>query len=75
MSQKYIVVFKEHATQDQIDEYANKVNTSGGSVTNRYDNVLKGFAAAIPDTFLQSLQGEDIIDYIEPDGVVTTCAQ
>jgi len=68
----YIVVFKDTATDDQINKYANEVNTSGGQVNHRYDSVMKGFSAKISDQHLQSLQGDDIIDYIEPDGVVTT---
>jgi predicted enzyme related to lactoylglutathione lyase len=69
---KYIVVFKESASVDDIKRYMDRVNAEGGSVTNVYDTVLKGFAATIPDSFLQNLQGDDLIDYIEPDGVVTT---
>ncbi|KAF8070181.1 protease propeptide/inhibitor [Lyophyllum atratum] len=73
MSQnRYIVVFKDNATQEQINAYANNVDSNGGTVMNRYSDALKGFAAVIPEQFLQSLQGDDIIDYIEPDGVVTT---
>ncbi|KAF5385744.1 hypothetical protein D9615_002512 [Tricholomella constricta] len=75
MSQKYIVVFKEGVTPEQINKYAQDVSDNGGNVTNRYDpTFLKGFAAAIPDQFLQSLQSlqGDVIDYIEPDGIVTT---
>ncbi|KAI0930618.1 hypothetical protein AcV5_007285 [Taiwanofungus camphoratus] len=47
---------------------------SGGSIGQRFDPVLNGFSATIPEgylTRLQSLQG-DVIDYIEPDGVVKT---
>ncbi|KAJ3484721.1 hypothetical protein NLI96_g5450 [Meripilus lineatus] len=72
MSGRYIVVFKDSATPEQIEQYANDVHKNGGAVLNRYDSVLKGFAATIPQSFLQSLQGSDLIDYVEPDGVVTT---
>ncbi|THG98070.1 hypothetical protein EW026_g4055 [Hermanssonia centrifuga] len=74
MSSKYIVVFKKSASQEEVQKYADEVNANGGSVTNVYDSVLKGFSAAIPDGFLsqlQSLQGNGVIDYIEPDSVVT----
>lgn len=39
---------------------------AGGKITNRYDSVLKGFAAEIPDACLQNLQSlqGDTIDYI-----------
>jgi len=74
MSGKYIVVFKENVTPEQIGKYINDVNSNGGEVGQRFDPVLNGFSATIPDGFLshlQSLQG-DLIDYIEPDGVVRT---
>ncbi|KIO25923.1 hypothetical protein M407DRAFT_243920 [Tulasnella calospora MUT 4182] len=66
-----IVVFKDHATQDQIDRYAEQINGGGGAVTARYDSVLKGFAATLTASQLQSFQGDDIIQYIEPDQVIT----
>ncbi|KDQ57619.1 hypothetical protein JAAARDRAFT_35312 [Jaapia argillacea MUCL 33604] len=72
MSGKYIVVFKESTTPEQINKYADEVSSNGGQVSQRYDSVLKGFSATIPDAFLQQLQGSDVIDYIEPDGIVTT---
>ncbi|KAI0958442.1 hypothetical protein AcV7_004265 [Taiwanofungus camphoratus] len=74
MSGKYIVVFKDHVTASQISDYINDVNANGGSIGQRFDPVLNGFSATIPEgylTRLQSLQG-DVIDYIEPDGVVKT---
>jgi len=74
MSGKYIVVFKEHVTSEQIGNYINDVTANGGELGQRFDPVLKGFSATIPNgylTRLQSLQG-DVIDYIEPDGIVKT---
>ncbi|TFK89108.1 protease propeptide/inhibitor [Polyporus arcularius HHB13444] len=74
MSGRYIVVFKDHVSQGEVDKYANEVAANGGAVKQRYDTVLKGFSASIPDTYLQQLQSfqGSVIDYIEPDGVVTT---
>ncbi|KAG9097268.1 hypothetical protein FS749_006656 [Ceratobasidium sp. UAMH 11750] len=79
MSEKrYIVVFKDDAPQSEIDKAIAEVEAAGGNVTQRYDGtVLNGFAAAIPDSHFQSLQAASLtsgskIDYIEPDGVVTT---
>ncbi|ETW81079.1 peptidase inhibitor I9 [Heterobasidion irregulare TC 32-1] len=74
MSGKYIVVFKPSTSEDVINRQADDLAANGGTVHSRYDSVLKGFSATIPDAYLQSLtalQG-DIIDYIEPDGIVTT---
>ncbi|KAI0630165.1 protease propeptide/inhibitor [Trametes polyzona] len=74
MSGKYIVVFKDHVPQSEVDKYASEVNANGGKVDQRYDSVLKGFSATIPESFLLQLQSlqSDTIDYIEPDSVVTT---
>ncbi|KAI0769792.1 hypothetical protein BD413DRAFT_613804 [Trametes elegans] len=73
-SETFIVVFKDGVSQAEIDKFANDVNENGGQVKNRYDSVLRGFSAAIPESFLlrlQSFQGS-VIDYIEPDSTVTT---
>ncbi|KAF8637049.1 hypothetical protein AX16_010904 [Volvariella volvacea WC 439] len=73
MSGRYIVVFKDSATEAQIQEYVNRVNNSGGAVSHTYDVPgLKGFAATIPDSFLENLQSDSVIDYVEPDQIVTT---
>ncbi|KAI0793221.1 hypothetical protein C8Q75DRAFT_804037 [Abortiporus biennis] len=56
MSGKFIVIFKDSATQDQIDKYVEEVNQSGGNVSAKYDSALKGFAASIPDAYLLKLQ-------------------
>jgi len=72
MSSRYIVVFKDTATPAEVNQYANEVANNGGTVFHRYDAVLNGFSAAIPDHFLSFLQASDIIEYIEPDGIVTT---
>ncbi|TFK44683.1 hypothetical protein BDQ12DRAFT_673376 [Crucibulum laeve] len=72
---KYIVVFKDSVTKEQIDKYAADIDACGGQVNNRLDPILNGFGAAIPDEHLQSLkslQSEGIIKYIEEDGIVTT---
>ncbi|KAF8638416.1 hypothetical protein AX17_002223 [Amanita inopinata Kibby_2008] len=69
---RFIVVFKPHVSVEQIEEYVHQVNNNGGQVQHRYDTVLNGFSATLPDSFAKSLEGNDLIDYIEPDGVVTT---
>ncbi|KAK2465127.1 hypothetical protein APHAL10511_002819 [Amanita phalloides] len=69
-----MVLFKEHATPEQIKDYVGKVHAQGGKVTEQYES-LKGFSAHLPDSFAQSLQGDDIIDCVEPDRVVTTTQQ
>ncbi|KAF5320931.1 hypothetical protein D9619_001802 [Psilocybe cf. subviscida] len=70
---KYIVVFKDEATPQQVEQYVKDVNNNGGHVSQRYDGgILNGFAASIPDSFLSHLQSSDAVAYIELDGVVTT---
>ncbi|KAG8912810.1 hypothetical protein FRC03_008039 [Tulasnella sp. 419] len=70
--QNYIVVFKAHATPEQVEQHANEVQNNGGEVGHRYESVLKGFSAKLDPNYASNLQGNDLIDYIEPDGVVTT---
>ncbi|KAG8699429.1 hypothetical protein FRC09_006633 [Ceratobasidium sp. 395] len=78
MTRKYIVVFKDDAPKSEIDKSIAELEAAGGKVTNRYDGgVLNGYAAEIPDDHFQTLQSQSLaedskIDYIEPDGVVTT---
>ncbi|KZT72196.1 hypothetical protein DAEQUDRAFT_763305 [Daedalea quercina L-15889] len=69
---EYIVVFKEHATQEQVDRYAQDVSANGGHIEQRFGSLLNGFSATIPESYLTQLQGENLIDYIEPDQIVTT---
>jgi hypothetical protein len=75
-AQKYIVIFKETATPDDIQQYVDKIqNDGGGKVEHRYDSIMKGFSATIPSTYLSSLQSnlqDSPIEYIEPDSVITT---
>ncbi|GBE81188.1 Serine proteinase inhibitor IA-2 [Sparassis crispa] len=74
MSGKYIVVFKDHVSDSKINNVAADITTNGGVVGKKFESLLKGFSAEIPEgylTQLQSLQGGDI-DYIEPDGPVHT---
>ncbi|KAF7428135.1 hypothetical protein PC9H_007354 [Pleurotus ostreatus] len=58
-ARRYIIVFKPHVTQEQIEDYISSVQKQGGTVTHRYD-IIKGFAANLgPEALsnLQSLQG------------------
>jgi len=75
MTQKYIVIFKESASDEKITNAKKQVEESGGEITQEYNMPgMKGFAAAIPDSLLsslQSLQSDGVIDTIEPDGEVT----
>ncbi|CCM05723.1 uncharacterized protein FIBRA_07955 [Fibroporia radiculosa] len=66
MSGKYIVVFKDHVTADQVANYARDVDNNGGHVSQSFEPLLKGFSATLPEEYFnrfQSLQG-DVVDYI-----------
>jgi len=58
-------------TSAQIDKYVDDLNANGGKVTHRYGAVLNGFAANIPKNFLNNLQGDSLIKYVEPNGQVS----
>ncbi|KIJ91998.1 hypothetical protein K443DRAFT_114263, partial [Laccaria amethystina LaAM-08-1] len=63
----FIVVFKKGITPDQITEYIDQVNESGGEVTHRFDpDILNGFSAKLTPESLQSFQSltGDVIDYV-----------
>ncbi|KAJ7102679.1 hypothetical protein C8R43DRAFT_1141155 [Mycena crocata] len=70
---KYIVVFKEGVTKDQIEKFKEEISQKGGNIEKELDNI-NGFSATIPEGFLSEFQSSAnaVIDYIEPDGVVTT---
>ncbi|KAI9508210.1 hypothetical protein F5148DRAFT_1284298 [Russula earlei] len=73
--QEYIVVFKDTASQETINEQADQITKHGGSVTLKFDTVLRGFAAQIPPDYLLFLQnclaeGDSQIAYIGKAGVI-----
>jgi len=68
---KFIITFKDRATPEQIAQFTKKVTSEGGKITANLTNI-NGLAAQLPSSFnVQSLQGDDIIEAIEPDGVAT----
>ncbi|KAG0258896.1 hypothetical protein BGZ95_004849, partial [Linnemannia exigua] len=69
---KDIVIFKEGTCQEDITKAENDIIDQGGNITNRYNTALLGFAASIPESSIQALNIHPSVDYIEPDGVVTT---
>jgi len=73
---KYIVVFKDSATEQEIQDYVDQINNNGdGKVLHRYDTVLKGFSASLSDNYVSTLKSNLVagpIDYIEEDGTLTT---
>lgn len=67
-------MFKEGVTSEQIGNYCKEVEDAGGQVRDRYDQgagILNGFSATLPASFHASLVGDELVDYIEPDGIAT----
>ncbi|KAF5355037.1 hypothetical protein D9756_005264 [Leucocoprinus leucothites] len=71
MLNRYIVVFKETASEGQIEQYIDRLIAEGGKIHANYDALFKGFSAFVPDSLVQLFAQDDLIDYIEADGVVT----
>ncbi|OGE57313.1 hypothetical protein PENARI_c002G00074 [Penicillium arizonense] len=68
MATNYIVTFQDSATTEQINTYIQQINGNGGTVINRFpDMVARGFVACIPDSVLEKLQSDPLIDNITPD--------
>ncbi|KAK0521609.1 hypothetical protein OC834_006595 [Tilletia horrida] len=69
----FIVIFKKDAPQSEIDSQVSDIEKQGGKITQRYDGLMKGFAASMPQTTALALTSASEggkhphIDYIEPD--------
>ncbi|KIO30682.1 hypothetical protein M407DRAFT_242086 [Tulasnella calospora MUT 4182] len=70
-SANYIVVFKTNATQDEISSFIRGVKDQGATVNHTYTNAFKGFSAMMKPAHMRSLREHNIIEYIEPDQIVT----
>ncbi|KAF8609533.1 hypothetical protein BDV93DRAFT_518342 [Ceratobasidium sp. AG-I] len=68
----YIVVFKESATYAEIEEYISRIKEDGGEIRYQYNSVMKGVAATMSDSLVNSFSQDPVVDFIEPDGVATT---
>jgi len=72
--QGYMIVLKDSATEDQVNELTGHLESQGGCVTGKtHSKFVKSVSAQINPAKLQSLQsfGSGIIDYIEPDQTVS----
>ncbi|KAJ6118951.1 hypothetical protein N7471_013571 [Penicillium samsonianum] len=68
MATNYIVTFQDIATTEQINTYIEQINGDGGTVINRFpDMIARGFTACITDSVRQKLQSDPLIDCITPD--------
>jgi len=77
-SGQFIVLFQDDVTSEEIDEQIKELKAAGGIVKTIWardkGDILNGFAATIPETFLVSLKGlqPSKITSIERDEEVTT---
>ncbi|WFD43111.1 hypothetical protein MPSI1_001764 [Malassezia psittaci] len=52
-------MFKKSATDQDVDKYVEKVEQEGGLIQQRYNaEFLRGFAARMPQEFVEKLQDE-----------------
>ena len=71
---RYIVVFKNQVTQPAAE--AGMLHRKFGfEMGHVYENVFRGFSASIPEQALNGLRNHPMVDFIEPDIVMHTCAQ
>ncbi|KAG0032475.1 hypothetical protein BGZ81_010822 [Podila clonocystis] len=71
---KVIVSFKPETTTAHIETAIKEIEANGGKIIHRYDSVLRGFAAEIPDNSIQALTVDEHVDYVEADGQVSAYA-
>ena len=67
---RYIVVFKD-SVGNPASEVANIMRGLNGSVHHTYTSALKGFSVTLPDTALQAIRNNPLVDYIEQDQTVS----
>ncbi|KAF9356694.1 hypothetical protein BGX26_004892 [Mortierella sp. AD094] len=67
-----IVIFKDGTPHEEIESAAQDIESSGGTISQRYTSALLGFSAVLPEGYVSALNGNPHVDYIEPDGEVTT---
>ncbi|KAF9126536.1 hypothetical protein BGW39_006556 [Mortierella sp. 14UC] len=71
-TKSYIVVFKDTAVLQVMENVEKEILAFGGKIGQRYSAALKGFSAWIPGPIVAALSTNPFIDYIEEDSEVTT---
>jgi subtilisin family serine protease len=64
---RYVVVFKESASEKDKKDTKDKVKQQGGTVDFEYDAAIKGFAGSMSDADAEDLKKDKGVDYVEPD--------
>jgi subtilisin family serine protease len=72
--QRFIVVFKQFATQQAAPAAAELAGRFGARPDAVYEHALKGFAVSLPPGIAAKLAEDDRVAYVEQDGEVTTMA-
>ena len=67
-TKSYIVVFKDTAVLQAMENVEKEILAFGGKIGQRYSAALKGFSAWIPGPIVTALSTNPFIDYIEEDG-------
>ncbi|KAF9323009.1 hypothetical protein BGZ91_003894 [Linnemannia elongata] len=70
-TKSYIVVFKDTAVLQVMENVEKEILAFGGKIGQRYSAALKGFSAWIPGPIVTALSTNPFIDYIEEDSEVT----
>jgi aqualysin 1 len=69
---RYIVVFRPDTGRDRVDAALAELLADPAVTLNyRYETVLNGFAATLPDRAVEALRRNPHVEYIEADQVVT----
>ncbi|CAE6459021.1 unnamed protein product [Rhizoctonia solani] len=67
----YTILFTDDATKEQMDNYKQRIQGSGGSIKHEYGS-LKGVSVTLPNDHVQSLANDPIVNIMEVDSAVTT---
>ncbi|KAL2147760.1 hypothetical protein VTI28DRAFT_5532 [Corynascus sepedonium] len=62
----YIVVCKDDATPEQIQQVKLNVKEQGGQIGHEY-NLIKGFQVTFPEDSLQALESHEHVKAVEED--------
>ncbi|KAI8099414.1 uncharacterized protein BX664DRAFT_354834 [Halteromyces radiatus] len=72
----YIVTFKADTPQQVIDEHIKQAEAAGATIKHRYQSAIRGYSVSVPDDAVTALDNtHPQLDFIEPDGEVTTQGQ
>ncbi|POG57853.1 hypothetical protein GLOIN_2v1736118, partial [Rhizophagus irregularis DAOM 181602=DAOM 197198] len=71
VTKKYVIMFKPKTSEKVMDDVKLQIVNNGGSIYLEY-YMIKGFAAEIPESFVQTLEHNPNINSMEEDQLVHT---